>query len=236
MSDAGRVFDQLASILLVLTLVLTLIYAAILVVNPFQPAVAAQSPALTPTTTLTPIPTRPSTWTPTATAGPTDTPGPSPTPTVTDAPGPTRTPVASRTPTATDTPPGPTFSPFKFTKTNDDVVFIADVYGAACGTWMGVAGTTLNVDGSPLAGVTVVGWGGPISEQSKKPFVSGSSERLNRLYNSPAAYEIFIGAPGDYDFFVQVYENGQPVSDLIRLRMRSDCRGDLAVLNFQRNH
>jgi hypothetical protein len=230
------VLNQLASLFLGLSGLMALIYAVILFVNPFGARPIVFNPTFTPTITLTPSPTVPPTWTPTATPGPTDTPGPSPTPTITDTPGPTRPPVATQTDTPTPTPPGPTFSPFKYTKTNDEIRFISDPYGAVCGTWLGVAGQVLNIDGSPLPGVTVVGWGGPIPEQEKRPFVSGSSTRINDAYGSPAAYEIFIGAPGDYDFIIQVYESGQPVSDLIRLRMRSDCRGDLAIVNLQRNH
>jgi hypothetical protein len=235
MPRIGRSFDQLTTLFLALTIVLALVYAVIFVADPFNSAALAQSRP-TPTPLFTPTATRPATWTPTATPGPTDTPGPTSTPTATSTPGPTRTPVASSTPTPTHTPPGPTFSPFKFTKTNDEIVYIADPYGAACGAWLGVGGQTLNIDGAPLPGVTVVGWGGPIPEQNKRVFVSGSSDRINGLYHSTAAYEIFIGAPGDFDFQIQVYENGQPVSDIIHLRMRSDCRADLAVVNLQRNH
>lgn len=233
MSGAGRALDQLTTLILALTLVLALVYAVVFLINPFQPAALAQATA---TNTLTPSPTRPATWTPTATPGPSDTPGPTATPTNTPTPGPSRTPVASKTPTPTATPPGPTFSPFKFTKTNEQPQYRSDVYGAACGTWAGVAGRTLDRDGEPLPGVTVVGWGGPIPEQQKKPFVSGSSERLNGLYGSPSTYEIYIGSPGDFDFFIQVYESGQPVSDVIRLRMRSDCGDNLIIVNIQRNH
>lgn len=233
MSGAGRVFNQLASLFLGLSGLVALTYAAIFVLDPFGLSGIADNPS---TITPTPSPTRPATWTPTATPGPTDTPGPSPTPTNTETPGPTRTPIATKTNTPTPTRPGPTFSPFKYTKTNDEITFRSDPYGAACGAWLGVAGQVLDGDGKPLPGVSVVGWGGPVPEQNKRVFVSGSSARINGIYGSPAAYEIFIGAPGDFDFIIQVYENGQPVSDVIRLRTRSDCRADLAVLNLQRNH
>lgn len=237
MSGAGRVFNQLSALLLGLSGLLAATVAVIFVLDPFGPQrIAAASPTPTATITLTPSPTRPATWTPTATAGPTDTPGPSPTPSITPTPGPTRTPIASRTFTPTPSPPGPTFSAFKYTKTNDEIRYTADPYGAVCGTWLGVSGQVLDRDGTPLPGVTIVGWGGPIPEQEKRPFVAGSSARINDIYGSPSAYEIFIGAPGDFDFTLQVYENGQPVSDLIHLRMRVDCRADMAVVNFQRNH
>ncbi len=237
MSGAGRLLNQLSLLFLGLSGLTALIYAAIFVIDPFGPVrIAANPSTLVPAATLEPSPTRPATWTPTATPGPTGTPGPSLTPTHTETPRPTRTPVATRTHTPTPTRPGPTFSPFKYTKTNDEIRFTGDPYGAVCGTWMGVAGQVLDVDGSPLPGVTVVGWGGPIPEQEKRPFVSGSSRRINDIYGSLAAYEIFIGAPGDFDFIIQVYENGQPVSDFIRLRMRLDCRADLAIVNLQRNH
>jgi len=235
MSGTGRLLNQTASLLLGLSGLAALVFAAVFIFDPLNPArVAGVTP--TPSITPTPSPTRPATWTPTATFGPTETPGPTNTPTETGTPGPTRTPIATATPTPSPTPPGPTFSTFKFTKTNDEIRYTADPYGAPCGSWMGVGGRVLDRDGSPLAGVAVVGWGGPIPEQDKRAFVSGSSSRINGFYGSEAAYEIFIGAPGNYDFIVQVYENGQPVSDFIRLRMRDDCRANLAVVHLQRNH
>lgn len=241
---ASRILNQLTVLLLGMTVMLTLVYTLIflfpqLPINPFRPPqVAGDSSTPTPVSniTLTPRETRPPTWTPTATPGPTDTPGPTATPTETATPGPTRPPVATRTHTPTPTLPGPTFSPFKYTKTNDPITFRSDLYGAACGSWLGVAGKVLDRNGDPLTGISVVGWGGPVPEQNKRVFVSGSSVRLNTLYGSPAAYEIFIGAPGDFDFYIQVYENGQPVSAAISLRTRSDCRADLALVDLQRNH
>jgi len=236
-SSTGRLFNQLSSFLLGLSGFVVLIYAVIFVLDPFNAQQIAQNPPTgTPTITLTPSPTRPATWTATPTPGPTDTPGPTATPTETGTPGPTRTPVATQTNTPTPTRPGPTFSPFKYTKTNEEVRLTRDPYGAVCGTWLGVAGQVLDVDGAPLPGVTVVGWGGPIPEQEKRVFVSGSSTRINDLYGSPAAYEIYIGAPGSYDFILQVYENGQPVSDFIRFSTVDDCRADLALIHLQRNH
>ncbi len=237
MSSTRRLYNQLSLLFLGLSGLLIFVYALIFVLDPFSPRPGAGSlAASTSEITLTPSPTKPPTWTPTPTPGPTDTPGPSPTPTVTGTPRPTRAPAATPTDTRTPTVPGPTFSPFKYTKTNDEIVFRSDPYGARCGDWMGVAGQMLNRNGSPLSGVTVVGWGGPIPEQNKRVFVSGSSASINDRYGSPAAYEIYIGAPGEFDFIIQVYENGQPVSDFIRFRTRLDCRANLAVVNLQRNH
>lgn len=244
MSGSGRVLNQLTLILLGLTAFLALLYAVIFLfpqfpLNPFKPPTAAEvalAPIGTPTVTPTPPPTRPPTWTPTATPGPTHTPGPTPTPSDTPTPGPTRTPIATKTPTSTPTLPGPTFAPFKFTKTNDPITWRADPYSTKCGTWMGVAGQVLDRDGKPLPGISVVGWGGPVPAEAKNVFVSGSSPRLNTLYNSPAAYEIYIGAPGEFDFNVQIYENGQPVSAVISFRTNGDCRTNLAIVNIQRNH
>ena len=242
MSGTGRALNQLATLLLGLTGLLMLVYVLILIfpqlpLNPFRPALVAGNP-LAPNPTITPTPsvTRPPTWTPTATPGPTDTPGPSPTPSDTPPPSPTRPPVASRTFTQTPTRPGPTFSPFKFTKTNDPIALRADPYGASCGTWLGVAGQVLDRDGAPLPNVSVVGWGGPVTEQNKRVFVSGSSPRINDIYRSPAAYEIYIGAAGEFDVSLQIYENGQPVSDVVRVRTSSACNSVLAVVHFQRNH
>ena len=65
---------------------------------------------------------------------------------------------------------------------------------------------------------------------------TGSDARINRFYNGDGAYELYIGAPGDFDFFVAVYENGRPVSPVVQVRMVNDCTRDLAWINFQRNH
>jgi hypothetical protein len=116
-----------------------------------------------------------------------------------------------------------------------DPVLIPDKYGAACGNWGGVGGQVLDLNGGPLAGVTVMGWGGPIGAQDKRVFVSGSDARINKFYSGDGAYELYIGAPGDFDFFVVVYENGQPVSPVVKVRMVNDCTRDLAFINFQRN-
>ena len=94
----------------------------------------------------------------------------------------------------------------------------------------------LDIDGSPLAGVSVVGWGGPISAQEKKVFVSGSDARINKFYTGDGAYEIYIGAPGDFDFFVVAYENGRPASPVVKVTMVNDCSRDLALIDFQRNY
>ena len=197
--------------------------------NPFRPESVALVSTLTPTGTATA--TLPPTWTPTAVASPIG-PRATFTPVPTSTPRPTRTPTIVPTPTLD--PRIPTRSPYKFTSTAP--VLTSDPYGAACGNWGGIGGQVLDVDGSPLAGVSIVGWGGPISEQKKLVFVSGSDARLNKFYNGDAAYELYIGAPGDFDFNVVVYENGRPASALVKFRMYNDCARDLALINFQRNH
>ncbi len=194
--------------------------------NPFPPVESAALIQLT--ATPTPAPTFPPTWTPT----PEQTFAALPTRPA-DTRVPTRTPLPTRT--STPSPKLPTRSPYKFTTVSPPVL-VSDKYGAACGNWGGVGGQVLDVDGSPLKGVSVVGWGGPIPEQEKKVFVSGSEARINRFYNSDSAYELYIGAPGDFDFFVVIYENGRPVSPVTRVRMVNDCRADLALINFQRNY
>ena len=194
--------------------------------NPFPPITITAVAVFT--ATPAPGPTLPATWTPT----PEQTFAALPT-RPTDTRVPTRTPQVTRT--ATPSPKLPTRSPYKFT-TIAAPVLTADKYGAACGNWGGVGGQILDVDGSPLKGVTIVGWGGPIPEQEKKTFVSGSDARINKFYSSDSAYELYIGAPGDFDFFVVIYENTRPVSPVIRVRMVNDCRSDLALINFQRNY
>jgi len=144
-AHTARLLNQLASLLLGLSGLASFIFAVIFLVNPFGPRDAERASNAS-AITLTPSPTRPATWTPTPT--PTATPGPSPTPSDTPTPGPTRSPVATRTFTPSPKPTGPTFSPFKYTKTNDEIRFVRDPYGAPCGSWMGVGGEVLDVDGS----------------------------------------------------------------------------------------
>jgi hypothetical protein len=230
----ARTLNQLTALTLLASGVVLTCYVIILLfpqipLNPFRPESVALVATLTPTATATG--TLPPTWTPTAAASPIG-------PRATFTPEPTATPRPTRTPTIipspTIDPRIPTRSSFKFTYTAP--VLTSDPYGAACGNWGGVGGQVLNVDGSPLAGVSVVGWGGPIPEQNKKVFVSGSDARINKFYNGDAAYELYIGAPGDFDFYVVVYENGRPASAVVKFRMYNDCRRDLALINFQRNH
>jgi len=225
-----RLLNRLALLLLGLTALVLACYLIIFLVptvplNPWPPIAQAQLITLAPT--QAPRATPPPTWTPTAmrTYQP-------PATRAVDTPVPTRTPLASRTPTRS--PALPTQSPYKFTAARDPVL-TADKYGAACGNWGGVGGQVLDLNGAPLPGITIVGWGGPIGEQDKRVFVSGSDARINEFYSGAGAYELYIGAPGDFDFFVVVYEKGRPVSPVVKVRMVNDCSRDLAWINFQRN-
>ncbi len=225
-----RVLNRLTLALLGLTVVVLACYLIIFLVptfalNPWPPV--AQAQLITAAPTQTPRATLPPTWTPTAvqTYQP-------PATRPTDTPVPTHTPSASLTPTRN--PALPTKSPYKFTPVRDPVL-TADKYGASCGNWGGVGGQVLDLNGAPLPGVSVVGWGGPIAEQDKRVFVSGSDARINKFYDGAGAYELYIGAPGDFDFFVVVYEKGRPVSPVVKVRMVNDCSRDLALINFQRN-
>jgi len=225
-----RLLNRLTLSLLGLTALVLACYLIIFLaptspLNPWPPVARAALITIAPT--RTPVPTLPPTWTPTPalTYQPLTTRPP-------DTPVPTRTPLVSRTPTKS--PALPTKSPYKFTPVREPVL-TADKYGAACGNWGGVGGQVLDLNGAPLTGVSVVGWGGPIAEQEKRVFVSGSDARINKFYSGDGAYELYIGAPGDFDFFVVVYENARPVSPVVKVRMVNDCSRDLALINFQRN-
>jgi hypothetical protein len=226
-----RLLNRLTYVVAVLTAFVLACYLLIFVnptifFNPFKPSTPIA--LFTPAPTLTPKPTLPATWTPTpeVTFKPIST-------RAADTPIPTRTPIVSRTPTKS--PALPTKSPYKFSPAKPPVL-TSDPYGAACGNWGGVGGQVLDVNGAPLQGVTVVGWGGPVSEQDKKVFVSGSDARINKFYNGEAGYELYIGAPGDFDFYVVVYENNRAVSPVVKVRMVNDCARDLALIDFQRNY
>lgn len=225
-----RLLNRLTLLLFGLTALVLACYVIIFLaptfpLNPWPPLAREALITLVPTRST--LATLPPTWTPT----PVQTFEPRAT-RLPDTPAPTRTPLASRTPTKS--PALPTKSPYKFAPVREPVL-VADKYGAACGNWGGVGGQVLDLNGAPLAGVSVVGWGGPISEQEKRVFVSGSDARINKFYSGDGAYELYIGAPGDFDFFVVVYENGRPVSPVVKIRMVNDCSRDLALINFQRN-
>ncbi len=229
-----RALNQLTMLVLGLTAIVLICYLVIFFVpsiplNPFQPVARQVLVPATPTATATGAPPPTWTWTPMPSITPVR---PTNTPVPTLTPRPTRTPTLVPTPTIN--PLIPTRSPFKFTASRP--VLTSDPYGAACGNWGGVGGQVLDVDGSPLKGVNVVGWGGPIDEQGKLVYVSGSNARINKFYNGDGAYELYIGAPGDFEFNVAVYENGRPVSPIVKVKMINDCRFDLALINFQRNH
>jgi hypothetical protein len=227
----ARTLNQLTALTLGAAAIVASCYLIILLfpqipINPFRPIGLAERATVRPTATATGV--LPRTWTPTAVASPIG-------PRATVTPEPTATPRPTRTPTTpTIDPRIPTRLPLKFTNTTP--VITSDPYGAACGNWGGIGGQVLDVDGSPLKDVTVVGWGGPIPWQGKKIFVSGSDARINQFYNGEAGYELYIGAPGDFDFNVAVFEDGGAVSPVVKLRMVNDCARDLALINFQRNY
>jgi hypothetical protein len=228
-----RVYNQLALLGLALTIIVGLYDLIILIgpqlpINPFPPVRVLTAAELGPTPTGEP--TLPPTWTSTPLPTATE-PRPTATPTIAPTKRPTWTPTIPPAPTLN--PLLPTRSPFKFTAS--DPVFMADKYGAACGNWGGVGGQVFDIDGSPLSGVSVVGWGGPVPEQDKRVFTSGSANRIDKFYGA-GGYELYIGAPGDFEFNVAVYENGQPVSPILKLKMVNDCTRDLVLINFQRNH
>lgn len=228
----NQTYNQLAVVSLILAAVVAVYYLLVFIfpqvpINPLRP-VSINSPqvGLIATPTASNQSSLPPTWTPTplSTALPLR-------PTLTAEPkSPTRTPAPTSTPTLN--PLIPTRSPYKYTASRP--VFMPDKY-SACGNWTGVAGQVFNIDGSPLNGVSVVGWGGPVSEQDKRVFVSGSTNHINKVYGN-GGYELFIGGAGDFDFQVVVYENGQPASAVIKLRMVNDCNRNLVLINFQRNH
>jgi hypothetical protein len=230
--NRNRVFNQLSLISLILAAFVSLYYLLIFIfpqlpINPLPPVqvAAVQLEAVSPT--ISAAATFPPTWTSTPIASPTS---PRATWTPTSQP-PARTRVP--TPTATLNPLIPTRSSYKFTASKPFLT--SNVYGVGCGGWFGVGGQVFDLDGSPLKNASVVGWGGPIAEQGKLVSESGKDNHLNKFYGE-GAYELYLGTPNDFDFFVTVYENGRPVAPIIKVRMTNDCSRDLVLINFQRNH
>jgi hypothetical protein len=232
----NQLYNQLTLASLILTVIAAVYYLLVFIfpqfpLNPLKPVAinfssAAPIAAAASLTASNPF-ALPPTWTPTPQSTalplrPTFTP---------EAARSTRTPIPSSTPTLN--PLIPTRSPYKFTANTP--FYTTDVYGQSCGAWLGVGGQVFGVDGAPLNNVSVVGWGGPIDEQGKLVSVSGKDNHLNNFYGK-GAYELYLGTPNDFDFYVTVYENGRPAAPIIKLRMTSDCARSLVLINFQQNH
>lgn len=233
--SADRLWDTLTTATLGLTVLVLIYYTVVFIspsLSPFGPkpvptAVALMStPTPKPTIPITdtPVPPPP-TWTPrpTRTPPPTNTPRP-PRPTNTPRPTVFFTPIPS--PTGT---PTPTRHPFPFKLVDEGVQFMRYPFSSDC-NWLGIAGEVVDQNGEPVNGIAVVLNGGGLSN-----VVTTSGSRPDY---APSGWEHFLDSKVKAgDFTIQLYKvegnTSFPVSEVVQVRTRQDCRANLAYLVFQ---
>jgi hypothetical protein len=225
---SDKTWGRLTTASLALT-VLVLIFYTVLFVSPSfsllgskeEPTSVAllftPTPRPTVAITDTPVPS----WTPkpTLTTQPTNTPRPR---------SPTRTPrptvVFTLPPTPTGTPTA-TRHPYPFKLSDDGVQFMRYFFGSEC-NWLGIAGEVRDQEGEPVTGISVVLNGGGLQN-----IVTTSG---NRPDYAPSGWEHFLdNKVKEGDFTIQLWHQGQPVSEIVDIRTRADCRANLVYLVFE---
>lgn len=234
MSDSrSRFFNALAQVLLILTVLLMIYYAIVLVapgifLNPFPPlARVAVVPAGTPGPTNTP------TVTPTSTRTPRPTNTSTLPPTLTSTPGVTQTVTGTRTPLPTPTfgpPPTatPTLAPFNYVARVEYQRAVN--YGV---NWAGIAGYVFGLDHKHQTNIVVRAWGdAPLGLQGQET-ASGIATQWGI-----SGFEFNLGdKPATGAWSVQLLgDDGQPLSDVVHIRMDGDPRTNLALIWFEQNH
>jgi len=226
-----RLWNGLTTIALGLT-VLVIIYYTIVFISPSlapfgkksEPAVFAlrNTPAPRPTRVVTDTPkAAPPTWTP----APSRTPGPTPTARPARA---TRTPRPTIffTPFPSDTPtPKPTIHPWPFRLSDDGITFMRYPFSSEC-NWLGIAGEVLDQEGEHIPGISVVLNGGGLQN-----IVTQSGQAPDY---APSGWEHFVDSQiKEGIFLIQLWNQGQPVSEQVEVRTKRDCRANLAYLVFE---
>jgi hypothetical protein len=229
-----QLWDTLTMVALGLTVLMVIYYMVVFIspsLSPFgadtEPTLVALMSTPTPRPTIpvtdTPLPTIP-TWTPrpTRTPAPTDTPRPA-RPTNTPRPTVFFTPIPSATGT-----PTPTRHPYPYQLVGE-VQFQRYPFSSDC-NWLGIAGEVIDQAGEPVLGIPVVLNGGGLQN-----VVTNSGSRPDY---APSGWEHFLDARvKEGTFTIQLYkvENNQsyPVSEVVEVRTRQDCRANLAYLVFQ---
>jgi len=189
--------------------------------QPPTPVAAVMLPSETPTPDLAPSATHTAEATyppsPTWTATPADTETPTPRPTL------TRTPLP---PTATPVP-SPTRSAFTYT-----AAITYQVHPVQLCDWMGVAGTVTDLQGRPALGAFVHIWG-----------LGGVDELVAAGANpgyGPSGWEVRLGRGqivGNWTAqLVASPETKKALSDAFLISMPGDCKRNLALVRFQKNH
>lgn len=230
--SSDQMWNTLSMVMLGLT-VLTTIYYTVLFVSPSlapfgsraEPTIAilyltpTPKPTRPPTHTL--APTVPPTWTP----SPTNTPLPPPTTRPPRTNTPTRTKVIfTRPPTATGSPT-PTRHPYPFQLSERGVEFTQYFLGPGC-NWLGIGGEVVDMEGEPIMGISVVLNGGGLNN-----IITPSGSRPEY---GPSGWEHYLdNEPKQGTFVIQLWHQGQPVSEEVQVNTTRDCRKNLALLVFE---
>jgi hypothetical protein len=226
-NSRARLFNTLSLALLVLTAVMCAAFAAIFLLVPPSPQLAAL-PTHTPGPSQTPSPSPTTTRTPRLTNTPTDTSTPSPTPT--PPIGGTLTGSETPTPSPTAGPPqtpSPTLSPFNFVA---GVEYQRSIYGQ---NWAGIAGLVFGLDRRHATNILVRAWGDAPLGADGQEIPSGIAVQYG-----VSGFEFTLGdGPLTGKWNVQLLgDDGQPLSDVVAVEMNSDPRFNLAYIIFEQNH
>lgn len=227
-------WNTLATATLAVTVLVVIYYIVVFFSPSLSPLAGSEPTPVALLSTPTPKPTRAptdtpdlaaATWTaePTRTREPTATPRP-PRPTKTPRPTVFFTPI----PTETGTPT-PTRHPFPFKLVDEGVEFMRYPFSSTC-DWLGIAGEVVDQDGEAILGLPVVLNGGGLQN-----VVTNSGDRPDYALSG---WEHFLDTQVKEGLFtIQLYRvvNNEsfPVSELVEVRTRRDCRGNLAYLVFE---
>jgi hypothetical protein len=126
----------------------------------------------------------------------------------------------------TDTPPAITRSAFAFS-VRDAVTYLPNANDFGC-EWWSIAGSVTDLNGNAVNGLRVQISGQGINET----IFSGTAQTFGA-----GGFELpLIGTPQQADFSVQLFSAQQEaLSDPFTVRTRSDCEGNVVVVNFVEN-
>ena len=194
--------------------------------NPFSPNTPIP-PVVIPTATITPLGLD-EIWTPTPTIQPTIT--PTSRPTFTSIP--TETPFSLYTETSTPKPPTATATPQMPFEANVQLIDSTIIHPESNCAWLGVGGTVMDIDNSPMLGVVVRIQGTLAEVPVDLMTVSGVSQAYGK-----SGFEFMLGnlpLPSKDTLWVRLFDTaGLPLSDQIRLTTSGDCDKNLVLIRFR---
>jgi hypothetical protein len=229
--DGGdQLWDTLTTVTLGLAVLVAIFYVVVFIAPSLSPFGKQEPTRVALLSTPTPKPTVAASFTPIA-APATWTPSPTPTrptPTNSRTPTPTKTPSPTifftLTPTETGTPT-PTRHPWPFRLSDDGVQYIRYPFSSQC-DWLGIGGEVIDQEGEPIMGIAVVVNGGGLQN-----VVTQSGQAPDY---APSGWEHFLdNKVKEGNFTIQLWNQGQPVSEVVDVRTRRDCRANLAYLVFE---